>query len=386
MSNADTEDERWQHASLIDVGTDETGDDTLPFDSWWDNGTNPYSRSAGAAVASELEWDFVALISAVSQVYRSGIYLNMMKLDDETWLPLGQGATFRVSRSNMKVKTVTAGGVGKKTVPTRLVLKRNDEEGRLSRSQIRSFIKEIRVLDHMRHHPFIVSLRAIGWFDEYSPECDRYSKPGIILEEAFNTLDHLILKDIALPYPDLLRIFGQVTAGLGALHRAGVAHGDLKPGNILLFVDHVNRDNTQVEIYSVKISDFGSSVFEDEDDLKYSPGTKRYTAPEVESYSKGRLEFAQITRADTWSLGILFVVVLCRSFQILKEALEFRDVASRIEFLKVSAQRHLESSAASGFETEIFMQVVENTLQKKPCDRDLSTVEELLRPFVDTVM
>lgn len=310
----------------------------------------------------------------------------MMKLNGESWLPLGHGTTFRVSRSNMKVTTVSAGGVGKEIVATRLVLKRNDEEGKLSHGQIRSFVKEIRVLDHMRHHPFIVSLRAIGWFDEYSPELDRYSKPGIILEEASDTLDRIVANDISLPYPDLLRIFGQITAGLCALHRAGVAHGDLKPGNILLFTDYVNRDNTQFETYSVKISDFGSAVFRDEGSLRYSPGTNRYTAPEVETYCGEPLQFDQILHADTWSLGILFAVVLCRSRRILKDASECQNVASRIRLFISSVQRHLESSAADGSETDVLLKVIRSTLKKQPSARELSTVEENLRPFVDVAM
>ncbi|KAH8714444.1 hypothetical protein BGZ61DRAFT_574375 [Ilyonectria robusta] len=357
---------------------------SLP-DSWY-AATDTYSRPPGAAVASEPRWDFVALVSAVSQVYRNGEYLAMMKLNGESWLPLGHGTTFRVSRSNMKVTTVSAGGVGKEIVATRLVLKRNDEEGKLSHGQIRSFVKEIRVLDHMRHHPFIVSLRAIGWFDEYSPELDRYSKPGIILEEASDTLDRIVANDISLPYPDLLRIFGQITAGLCALHRAGVAHGDLKPGNILLFTDYVNRDNTQFETYSVKISDFGSAVFRDEGSLRYSPGTNRYTAPEVETYCGEPLQFDQILHADTWSLGILFAVVLCRSRRILKDASECQNVASRIRLFISSVQRHLESSAADGSETDVLLKVIRSTLKKQPSARELSTVEENLRPFVDVAI
>ncbi|KAI1124851.1 hypothetical protein F5Y10DRAFT_20627 [Nemania abortiva] len=383
MSDAVEEDTLRRRSLLIDAGVDvDSVGGSDPIDSWYE-GTSSYSRLPGAAVGSELQWDFVALVSAVSQVYRSGIYLPMQKLNDETWMPLGQGATFRVSKSDMKVPTVPAGGMGKEIVATRLVLKRNNEEGKLSKGQIRSFIKEIRVLDHMRHHPFVVSLRAIGWFDEYSSELDRYHKPGIILEEAFDTLDYLIVKDISLPNPDLCRIFGQIAAGLSALHGAGVAHGDVKPGNILLFTDYVNRNNTRFETFSVKISDFGSAVFKDEDNLSYSPGTKGYVAPEVEAYGGAALQFDQILSADTWSLGILFVVVLCRSRSILQQASTYQDVTALIGFLISNARRHLDSSAAGSSETDVLLRVIRGSLKKRPSDRNLSIVEESLRPYVD---
>lgn len=36
------------------------------------------------------------------------------------------------------------------------------------------------------------------------------------------------------PLPELLRLFEEVAEGLGAMHRAGFVHADLKPGNILV--------------------------------------------------------------------------------------------------------------------------------------------------------
>lgn len=97
----------------------------------------------------------------------------------------------------------------------------------------------------------------------------------------------------------LAGLLAQAAAGLDALHRIGITHGDLKAEHLL--VSEEGR---------VRIVDFGSSsryavdargnaAGPDGDRLTKSPGTPVYTAPECctgEPYS-GR-------KADVWALGI----------------------------------------------------------------------------------
>ncbi|MCL7051320.1 hypothetical protein MKW94_005917 [Papaver nudicaule] len=81
-----------------------------------------------------------------------------------------------------------------------------------------------------------------------------------------------------------------IVAGLIYLHAHNVVHGDIKPDNLLVTGSGV-----------VKIADFSvSQVFEDEnDELRRSPGTPVFTAPEcwsgVTYHGKA---------ADTWALGV----------------------------------------------------------------------------------
>lgn len=89
-----------------------------------------------------------------------------------------------------------------------------------------------------------------------------------------------------------IQILRECLMALAALHRAGVAHGDIKPDNIML-----KRTG------NVKLIDFGTAV-----DLR-DPGvriawTPTYAAPEV---LEGKLNSAQ---SDLASLGYVFVAML----------------------------------------------------------------------------
>ena len=81
-----------------------------------------------------------------------------------------------------------------------------------------------------------------------------------------NTLDRMTSYSL----PRLVRIFAQVAAGLCHMHRRGVYHADLKPGNIL-----VNSRNHQP-----KIIDFGLAHIKGEDKGGRIQGTPEYMAPE----------------------------------------------------------------------------------------------------------
>ncbi|CAM6098236.1 unnamed protein product [Calypogeia fissa] len=93
------------------------------------------------------------------------------------------------------------------------------------------------------------------------------------------------------------RYFEDVVAGLAYLHRNNIVHGDIKPENLLISGEG-----------RVKICDFGvSQIFKDaNDELRRSPGTPVYTAPEccigVTYHGKA---------ADVWALGCtLYCMVL----------------------------------------------------------------------------
>lgn len=93
------------------------------------------------------------------------------------------------------------------------------------------------------------------------------------------------------------RFLRDIVSGLMYLHSHNIVHGDIKPDNLLVTSSGM-----------VKIGDFSvSQVFEDDnDELRRSPGTPVFTAPECclgLTYG-GRA-------ADTWALGVtLFCMVL----------------------------------------------------------------------------
>lgn len=95
------------------------------------------------------------------------------------------------------------------------------------------------------------------------------------------------------------KYFRDIICGLMYLHAHNVVHGDIKPDNLL-----VTASGT------VKIGDFSVSqvVEDDNDELRRSPGTPVFTAPEccLGSTYDGKA-------ADTWALGVtLYCMVLGR--------------------------------------------------------------------------
>ncbi|XP_010503172.1 PREDICTED: serine/threonine-protein kinase GRIK1 [Camelina sativa] len=99
-----------------------------------------------------------------------------------------------------------------------------------------------------------------------------------------------------------------VVAGLMYLHAHNVIHGDIKPDN--LFVTSTGR---------VKIGDFSvSQVFKDDDDqLRRSPGTPVFTAPEC---------CLGITyggkSADTWAVGVTLYRMILGLYPFLGDTLQ----------------------------------------------------------------
>lgn len=97
---------------------------------------------------------------------------------------------------------------------------------------------------------------------------------------------------------DLARTyFKQMIEGIAAVHKAGIAHRDMKPQNLLLDTN-----------FSLKITDFGlSKIIEKEDDRIMKTtyvGTRGYQAPEL-------LKNQKYTNAcDIFSMGVILFILL----------------------------------------------------------------------------
>ncbi|RUL89774.1 serine/threonine protein kinase [Tautonia sociabilis] len=82
-------------------------------------------------------------------------------------------------------------------------------------------------------------------------------------------VDGLVLDDVGtLSVPKLLAIFRRVADAMVHMHRRGVYHGDLKPGNLMLS-----------QAGEVKVIDFGTAWIQGEDKARVQ-GTPYYMAPE----------------------------------------------------------------------------------------------------------
>jgi eukaryotic-like serine/threonine-protein kinase len=94
-----------------------------------------------------------------------------------------------------------------------------------------------------------------------------------------------------LPAREVVEILAGIADGLAAVHRAGMAHRDVKPANVMLAPD--NR---------IVLTDFG--IFRSESDLSWSPcaGSPLYMAPEA---INGGVAPGEQYLVDVYSLGIV---------------------------------------------------------------------------------
>ncbi|CAI0397759.1 unnamed protein product [Linum tenue] len=99
-----------------------------------------------------------------------------------------------------------------------------------------------------------------------------------------------------------------IVSGLMYLHAHNIVHGDIKPDNLLVTSTGV-----------VKIGDFSvSQVFEDDnDELRRSPGTPVFTAPEC---CLGLTYHGKL--ADTWAVGVTLYCMILGEYPFLGETLQ----------------------------------------------------------------
>ena len=109
-------------------------------------------------------------------------------------------------------------------------------------------------------------------------------------------LQSVIDREGHLPLERLVRIMMQVCAALGHVHRHGVIHRDIKPGNILLVAGHDDDEDVPTEI--AKVCDFGIALASGAEGARVA-GTPHYMSPEQ---CMGREVDA---RSDIYACGVL---------------------------------------------------------------------------------
>ena len=154
------------------------------------------------------------------------------------------------------------------------------------------------------------------------------------------------------------RLALQIADGLGAAHRAGIVHRDVKPANVMLVGD--------AEAPSVRVLDFGIAATEDAALTQpgHSAGTALYMSPE-----QMRGEPAD-ARSDVWALGAVL-------YEMLSGRRPFRGAyAAAIGY----AVLHEDPPPLDGVDPDLAV-VVQRCLAKDPADRyaSMDAVAEALR-------
>ncbi|HEX4515978.1 MAG TPA: serine/threonine-protein kinase, partial [Polyangiaceae bacterium] len=149
--------------------------------------------------------------------------------------------------------------------------------------------KEGQALAALRH-PAIVSIYAMG-VHEGTEYFVMENVLGVTLDE------HLKRRGEKMPLLEALDVLVSLAEGLAAVHRAGIAHRDVKPSNVMLAPG--NR---------VVLMDLGLVLPEFEPTSPVAKGTPNYMAPES---ILGVIEPGDAHLVDTYALGVLAFLLTC---------------------------------------------------------------------------
>ncbi|MBT8442724.1 MAG: protein kinase [Gammaproteobacteria bacterium] len=148
------------------------------------------------------------------------------------------------------------------------------------------FLQEYELIAEL-DHPNIVRIHDLGVGDDHAHIVMEYLDGGDLKQRI----------DLGIPEPTAVEYFRQIASAIASIHKVGILHRDLKPGNIML-----RRDNT------VALIDFGLAkrlrlemAITDSGEIF---GTPYYMSPE-QGHGNGVDE-----RSDIYSLGVIFYEML----------------------------------------------------------------------------
>ena len=127
--------------------------------------------------------------------------------------------------------------------------------------------------------------------------------PLLVFERAQWDLRAFLIEFPSSPYSTLRQLCLDIGEGLGALHKEGICHGDLKPVNVLVFLQHPIVEGQ--EPWVAKLCDFGMTRgdVEGKGELVKYAGTCGRRHPEVQNEEP--LRSGALQRCDIYAYGLL---------------------------------------------------------------------------------
>lgn len=131
-------------------------------------------------------------------------------------------------------------------------------------------------------------------------------------------LDHLLARNGPLPWRRVRAIAGQICDGLAAIHRAGLVHRDLKPGNCFRINRRSNEDYIKILDFGLVKQDPKSGAHQETNLARpqtaqgISLGTQGFMSPEQRAGNSQAVD----ARSDIYSCGALIFNLLTNRLPI----------------------------------------------------------------------
>lgn len=190
-------------------------------------------------------------------------------------------------------------------------------------------LREPDILFRLRGHPNIVKLEKVIYGEPFesgrmSPTKQNYKddKLHFVMEAGDLDLRDLIqgTENESIKYEDIKPITLDMLLALEYMHHNHIVHRDIKPGNVILFLDGGSEDSesgsSTKSSMTAKLCDFGLSKFY----TKQEPQTPRmvtawYRAPEI---AMGAVNYDY--KIDVWALGcVIYEMVLGESLIVSRD-------------------------------------------------------------------
>ncbi len=155
-------------------------------------------------------------------------------------------------------------------------------------SSFRRFLQEYEIVQRIRH-PGVVRLYDLGVSDQHAYLVMEYFREGDLRQRMRQQLTPR----------EALRITLEIARGLDGIHKAGVLHRDLKPGNVMI------RDDGSLALIDFGLAKNAALAMEVTDHGTIF-GTPHYMSPE-----QGHGEPID-ARSDLYSLGVMLFEMLAR--------------------------------------------------------------------------
>ncbi|KAA8895939.1 serine/threonine protein kinase japonica group [Sphaerosporella brunnea] len=256
---------------------------------------------------TDIHYDLVSFLSVAQQFNIDFLPVMWNALE-----PFGKGGTADINESVVNIKTNFA---FKRT--SRLFKRKKRDE-----NTFRALISEVFILatPSIRSHPNIVDLEGICW--EIVDDDENMSPVLVFLKSEKGDLGQYLCSadGTQSSFDTRLNICLDIGRAIAVLHSGNIVHGDIKPQNILVFMD---QDGLPI----AKVTDFGYSCLgTTEEDYVQLPVTRGWNAPEC--LVNSRLKLKDAKKADVYSFGLVCLHTLFRKteFQTISILSEVRQL------------------------------------------------------------